>query len=126
MKVDKIKEFKIDNGICFKCGNTFNDKEDKTMHHSIPQSMSPEFNVLIPLCRKCHREINKLLVSQIPKVRPSPQLSTFSNRLEGLKGSLIRYQTKLDKVMNEVNKQIKVKEKQVTELKKEIKENEDD
>lgn len=47
---------------CWKCGNTFNNKDKKrvkTSHHAIPKNLKPVKNLCVPLCEGCHREINK-------------------------------------------------------------------
>lgn len=40
---------------CWMCGNTV---EKMTVHHGIPQLFAPKHNVLIPVCEKCHKQIN--------------------------------------------------------------------
>lgn len=52
----------INMNICFICGKNF--EGDKERHHAIPKCMKPVFNVLIPVHRHCHKELNKLYVSQ--------------------------------------------------------------
>ncbi len=62
---------------CFLCGKKImHDKKEK--HHSIPKCLKPKFNVIIPLCRKCHETINKLYVSQ---QRKDPNIK-FKNTLQ--------------------------------------------
>lgn len=45
---------KIHDTKCWRCGITKNITE----HHAIPQRMKPENNVIVPICKKCHDEIN--------------------------------------------------------------------
>ncbi len=50
----------IQGSSCWKCGNDFDGKECKrTSHHGIPRTLKPKQNVSIPMCEKCHKEINK-------------------------------------------------------------------
>ena len=66
-KINKNKDnstmnVQINMNICFICGKNF--EGDKERHHAIPKCMKPVFNVLIPVHRHCHKELNKLYVSQ--------------------------------------------------------------
>jgi len=50
----------IKGDICFYCGKIFKrDKKSLTKHHSILTNLNSKYNVLIPVCRKCHTKINK-------------------------------------------------------------------
>jgi len=40
---------------CMMCGNKFGN----SLHHAIPKALSPVDNVLIPLCKRCHRELHE-------------------------------------------------------------------
>ena len=45
---------------CWRCGKEFDKAEHKkTSHHGIPRTLRPKQNVSIPMCEKCHSEINK-------------------------------------------------------------------
>jgi len=45
---------------CWRCGHEFDGKEHKkTSHHGIPRTLKPKQNISIPMCEKCHKEINK-------------------------------------------------------------------
>jgi len=45
---------------CWRCGNDFDGKIHKrTAHHGIPQNLQPKQNMSIPMCVKCHEEINQ-------------------------------------------------------------------
>lgn len=62
------------------------DKKEK--HHSIPQCLKPKFNVIIPLCRKCHERINKLYVSQQvkdPNIKLKNTLEDAITKLNAMK-----------------------------------------
>ena len=39
----------------------------KTTHHAIPLFMKPTNNILIPMCRECHDELNSYYVQEQPK-----------------------------------------------------------
>ena len=41
---------------CFRCGSM----ENLTRHHAIPKRMNPRKNMTVPLCRKCHNELNTI------------------------------------------------------------------
>lgn len=45
----------IESNECWACG----DITKTTNHHAVPQYMKPKQNVIIPVCEKCHAEINK-------------------------------------------------------------------
>ena len=45
---------RISEGVCWSCG----EKTANTTHHGLPQHLSPVKNVLIPICKDCHAEIN--------------------------------------------------------------------
>lgn len=65
MKLNKDESkmnVQINMNMCFICGKGF--EGDKERHHAIPRCMKPAFNVLIPIHRHCHKELNKLYVSQ--------------------------------------------------------------
>lgn len=50
----------IQGDTCWRCGNEFDGKEyKKTGHHGIPRTLKPKQNISIPMCEKCHNEINK-------------------------------------------------------------------
>lgn len=48
----------IKGNICFRCGNIF--EKEITSHHALPKSLNPKYNVFVPLCEKCHVELNDL------------------------------------------------------------------
>jgi len=52
---------KIESFHCWRCGvNMAGTTPDdmKTEHHSIPEELKPVRNISVPVCRKCHGEIN--------------------------------------------------------------------
>lgn len=101
-----IKEIKIDNGICFKCGKSFDNSPkgfesgiNKTDHHSIPKVMKPKFNVTVPLHDKCHKELNNLYAKSQKKVKPIglPMLKRLLNNFEGLVAHHNKFNPKAEK-----------------------------
>lgn len=42
--------------MCWRCGKWF---ERLTNHHAIPVALKPKKNKTVPVCQKCHNEINK-------------------------------------------------------------------
>ena len=110
-----LKEIRIDNGICFMCELTFDNSEagkktgmNKTMNHSIPKTLKPKLNVLIPLHGKCHKKLNALYRStQSKSMIPSiPKLKTFLNNFEGLTEHIERYKKKSDKLKTQLIEEI--------------------
>ncbi len=54
------KIIKIESDKCFICGKPFDDNTHlKTKHHAVPQRLNPKGNVLVPVCRECHRKENE-------------------------------------------------------------------
>lgn len=51
----------IQNDDCWICGT----KKDLTLHHTIPKRYFPKKNVLIPLCERCHKNINSANASDL-------------------------------------------------------------
>ena len=49
----------IQENFCMRCGVN---GVPLTRHHSIPKRMKPKMNVTVPLCKKCHDELNLLEV----------------------------------------------------------------
>jgi hypothetical protein len=44
----------IQDDICWRCGK----KKKLTSHHGIPKHLKPINNVVLPVCEKCHEDIN--------------------------------------------------------------------
>ena len=56
----KKSSIKIQDKDCWMCNRVFDTEEHKkTGHHAIPKRLKPYFNVQLPICKKCHNEINK-------------------------------------------------------------------
>ena len=62
---------KIDAHHCWVCGIAFDGEEHKkTNHDAIPRFLKPKRNVMVPICQKCHRELNtKYTIQSIPKIK---------------------------------------------------------
>ena len=61
---------KIQSVHCYSCGiqMTKNKPESqKTDHHAIPEELRPLRNVIIPICRSCHRKIHQDSQAMNPK-----------------------------------------------------------
>ncbi len=55
------KDIEIKGRLCFHCGKTFSKEEIKDLqkHHGINRRLKSKYNVFIPVCKECHKEINK-------------------------------------------------------------------
>ncbi len=55
------KDIEIKGRLCFYCGETFDKEEIKNLdrHHGINKRLKSKYNVFIPVCKKCHLEINR-------------------------------------------------------------------
>lgn len=105
--VTKIKTVHIEASFCYCCGEFFNNGvAEKTKHHSLPQTVKPKFNVTIPVCKKCHKMLNDLYVTQEKRPKAPRHLTYYANKFEGLKGSIKRLENKLNKVHDEMNQEI--------------------
>ena len=115
-KVDKLNIIRIDNGICFKCGGVFEVKglKIRTDHHCIPQVLKPVFNIIVPLHKCCHDELNALYASSQPeaKIVGMTILKRALNDVQGLKGhhsagfvKLEKVEAKLQKAVDEIEQE---------------------
>jgi len=86
-------ELHVSDSICFLCGEPFNSTtHKKTKHHSIPKFLKPKFNVVVPIGKSCHHEMNKIF---------EPKLLYHKNSVKMLMDSLTKNHLK---VMNKVKK----------------------
>ena len=55
------KEIEIKGRLCFYCGERFKKEnlKDLDKHHGINKRLKSKYNVFIPVCKKCHLEINR-------------------------------------------------------------------
>jgi len=64
MNIDlKIRkdEILINDTCCWICGMRFDAVNIvKTMHHTLPKHLKPQRNAVVPICEKCHEDINKV------------------------------------------------------------------
>ena len=76
---------------CYRCDKPFDEGErKKTMHHAIPQCLKPKRNFLLPVCDKCHREINLVGTKQAPK------LKEVENLLKNMQDFVTKHKKKLN------------------------------
>jgi len=75
MKINVGTKFiTIEEKRCFNCGSTI---KTLTKHHGIGQKFKPKYNVIIPLCIKCHRKIHG-----ISKKKPDNILIRFFRHID--------------------------------------------
>ena len=99
-----IKVISLGSYKCFCCGKQFDEKNKdlrKTKHHAIPITLKPKFNIVFPLCEKCHRELNNLYANQEKKQRAPKPLKVFTNKMEGLANSYKSFGKKIEKIHND-------------------------
>ena len=54
------KTYEIQAVCCWCCGGYFEGYDCiHTKHHAIPRALKPIRNVLLPICKRCHKKINK-------------------------------------------------------------------
>lgn len=108
--VESLKVIRIDNGICFICGGTFEQKGDKirTDHHCIPQCLKPVLNVIVPAHKCCHEELNALYIAtqKKPKDNALTILKRALNDVQGLKGHHSTGFVKMEKVEAKLQKAV--------------------
>ena len=54
-------EILVDGTYCWRCKTEFSEFPEQnriTKHHAIPLFLHPKRNILIPLCKSCHDELN--------------------------------------------------------------------
>ena len=49
-----FKDEKIRSKSCMMCGN----KKKVSCHHALPKALNPYSNIIIPLCRECHKKVH--------------------------------------------------------------------
>ena len=76
----------IDSPACFKCGNEFSQKREKTKHHAIPVFLKPVENSDVPVCKECHNEINQYTVQGFPS------LNSLGNFIKNMKDIINKYE----------------------------------
>lgn len=110
MKWYKDTDIEFEINYCIFCGGEFGKGElKKTKHHCIPRHLNPIFNVLIPLHHKCHEKINK--VYRHINVKPPKELKEFTNKVLMLTRSSEAFNKKVNKLKEELEKEIKKIEK---------------
>lgn len=64
-----LSVMKIDAVHCFVCGEQFQKTGDriKTNHHGIPEELKPLRNIVIPVCKGCHKLIHQDSQAMNPK-----------------------------------------------------------
>ena len=74
---------------CFVCGK----KQPNSQHHAIPIRLNPVHNVIIPVCEKCHTEINRTDFGA---------LSSFTFKMMKTVEEQLGLLKRVDKMINEV------------------------
>lgn len=109
-KVEYLNEIKIDNGVCFMCGGTFNQTKEKkkTSHHCLPQCLESMFNILVPLHHECHEKLNALYTVSQPKqkVVGISILKRALNDVQGIKGHHKAGLARIEKVEAKIQKKV--------------------
>ena len=85
-------ELKIEASHCYNCGKPFTSEDPKTKHHSIPKSMKPDRNVLLPVHKSCHQKIHEAITLT------KPDFEAYENMVRGLGSFYIRQKKQLEKV----------------------------
>lgn len=94
-----MKEIKIDNTVCFMCGELFNKPRDKkTVNHGLPQCLKSKYNVLFNLHESCHRQLNSLYAVQQKK----PKIPVNINKLKTKAIRLVKQKEALENTIMEV------------------------
>lgn len=75
-----MTEVQIRDDKCWICES----KKELTVHHVLPKHLKPRHNMTVPICRRCHNNINK----------------------EDLRG-LAAYAVKIDRTLEEMQKGVK-------------------
>ena len=82
----------IQDDICWKCGKTFNNNPgmEKTIHHTLPQQLSPINNVTVPIHKSCHDEITSQDISSLTSYayKLQKQINSLNGAVEGLNNML--------------------------------------
>lgn len=81
---------------CFVCGNKITSGNSNN-HHSIPKVLKPKYNVIIPVCLKCHEKINSLYLRHLdesPKQTPQ-SFKEFRKNYDNLRQDF--YDKKIDR-----------------------------
>ena len=102
---------KIDASHCWKCGKLFDNTTEgfkkgmnKTKHDEIPRFLKPKRNVQIPVCQKCHSEINLYSVQSVPKKPRNPNLNVVIEKVKSIKANIERTNIATAKILNDLNK----------------------
>ena len=115
MEKEAIKTIKIDNGVCFSCGEEFEPTGPlmRTLHHCLPKLIDPKFNVIVPLHKVCHQELNSIYAHSKAKPPEAFGLSAFKrtqNSVQGLVGHSEAFSKKIQKVADAITKDIEKRE----------------
>ena len=71
---------------CPGCDKKFDSKLTKTKHHVVPLFLKPKNEVLVPLCKKCHEEINNSYVHiNLKTKKTNGTFAQFYDRYEKLR-----------------------------------------
>lgn len=94
-----MKELKIDNNVCFMCGEFFNrPKDKKTVNHGIPKMLKSKYNILFNLHESCHKILNKTYVVQQSK----PKIPVNINKLRTKAIRLVKQKDAMEEIVMEI------------------------
>ena len=86
-----------------------------TRHHSIPKALKPLWNIEIPVCEDCHKEINQNYQN---KNNGHDDLKNEIRRLEFWADKLLRQRGELENKVIFLEYKVKEREKEIKKLKK--------
>lgn len=95
-----LSVIKIDASHCFCCGKTMasNSPDDvKTKHHAIPEEMKPVRNIIVPLCRKCHRELHQSASMTAGDNRIKKKMESMRKNYEAFGKTIDNFEKELNK-----------------------------
>lgn len=88
------KSITIKSDICLMCGHKFSKSKGKeslykSVHHGIPGKMKPVFNVIIPMCVKCHMKMNSKFLNKSEFIK-------MEHKVESLHADFLRIKKGLE------------------------------
>lgn len=93
---EKMTLITIQDLVCWRCGKPFDQTDpelSRTMHHTIPQSLNPVHNIIVPIHEKCHKEITSQDISSLAShaYRLGKQTEQLTGSVEGLNSMIAKH-----------------------------------